>query len=345
MLHRRDPRLHRFSKKSKELLVDYINFHNNRRLAPEQLKFGIPVLKNETGLSGVDVGFADSTGWGSETEEMLYQRVELRTVLRGQPLVIYTPGYTVTDIVGAIFDQYGILIEPEFIDLQLVTRDFDDAAANNALTGFDAEDVPAVEPPEVIPPYLENRNYKIVFKNTHLTFFGDVDVYTRRAIQSLGLTIDSRMNLQDFYTDGNMGLPLVDVLIPKGEVYITRAKFPDLANRRGYESMLHALAKGWSIDKAWQLPLLLKELTGDAWNAGEEPGPFNLFGSKVAYNDFVSKDYTLENAGYNFVIAIELGERCNNLTGLLKIGYQYSDSQTPGNNPYNQSSTLPLFNH
>jgi len=345
MSHRPDARLGRYGKKSKDLLVDYINDHNNRDLQPDQLVFGPPSTMNEYGLTEITVGFSPDTGWGDEKQVMAYYRVEPSVFLKGQPLVIYVSGYTDTDIYNAIYQQYGILIEPEFAQLELITRSLPDATRNVMVNGFDAESSNGEPvPQEPVPAYLENRNYTLQFKQTHLIFFGELQIYTRRAVESLGISIDSLLDLRTYYADGNMNVPPVDLLIPKGELYISRELFPEHATRRGLESMLYAMKVNNLLDVAWQMPTLLRVLTKDHWMAQTEPSAFNLYGAKVIYNGFVSKDQTLENAGYNFVVAIELGVLCTNLTGIIKIGYQYSSSDIPGNNPYNQASVLPLFN-
>lgn len=344
MSHRPDARLGRYGKKSKELLVDYINDHNNRDLRPDQLVFGAPSTMNEFGLTEVVVGFSPLTGWSDEKETMAYYRIEPSLFLKGQPMVIYVGGYTDTDIYNAIYQQYGILIEPEFAQLELITRSFPDAAGNVPVGGFGPEDAPDEPPVEgPVPAYLENRDYILRFKQNHLIFFGEVKLYTRRAVESLGTSIDSLMDLRKYYADGNMNLPAVDLLIPKGELYVSRDTFPDHTHRRGIESILYAMKTNNLLDAAWQLPVILKDLTEDEWVATETPSKFNLYGAKVIYNGFVSKEQTLDDTGYNFVVAVELGKLCTNLTGIIKIGYQYSSSNVPGNNPYNQASVLPLF--
>jgi hypothetical protein len=345
MSHRPDARLGRYGKKSKDLLVDYINDHNNRDLHPDQLEFGAPSTMNEHGLTEIMVGFSPLNGWGDEKQIMAYYRVEPSVFLKGQPVVIYVGGYTDIDIYNAIYQQYGILIEPEFAQLELITRSLPDATRNVTVNGFEAESSNGEPvPQEPVPAYLENRNYTLRFKQTHLIFFGELQIYTRRAVESLGISIDSLLDLRTYYADGNMNVPQVDLLIPKGELYVTREVFPQHYQRRAVEAMLYGMKVDNLLDVAWQLPTLLATLTKDKWVATQTPSEFNLFGAKVIYNGFVSKDQTLENAGYNFVVAIELGALCTNLTGIIKIGYQYSSSDTPGNNPYNQASVLPLFN-
>ena len=347
MRHRRDARLGRYGKKSKDLLVNYINEHNGRDLASDQLLFGTPSTKGPDGLTEIEVSFAQSTGWSDEVEIMGYYRVEPSLFLRGLPISVYVSGFTDEDICNAIFEQYGLFIEPEFIILELISQSLADITPTVDLPGFDPEDGEAVPPAaSVVPGYLDNRNYKLSFKQTHLIFFGEIMVHTRRALQSLGNPIDSLMDLREFYKDGNMDLPPIDLLIPKGELYVDREIFPEHNRRRAIEAMLHNdLKVDEKLGLAQQVPMLLKDLTGNQWVSSETPAPFNLHGARIVYNGFVSRDQTLEDSGYNFVVAIELGELCDNLTGIVKIGYKYASSDIPGNNPFNQASVLPLFNH
>jgi len=344
MQHRRDARLGRFGKKSLDLLVDYINEHNNRALRPDQLVFGNPSTMDDTGLTEIEVGFAVETGWSDEKEIMAYYRVEPSLFLRGQPISIYVTGYTDVEICNAIFEQYGLFIEPEFITLTLVAESLADLTPVGDLPGFDGEDEEPEPPVEMPPPgYLDNRNYKLLFKQNHLIFFGEIQVQTRRAMQSLGNPIDSLMDLRTFYTDGNMNVPPVDLLIPKGELYLSSVKYPDLGERHALQNMLFGIKTGTTLVSARYPAGLLETLTGDSWVSEIDPADFNLEGATVIYNGFVSKDQSLDDSGYNFVIAIELGPLCTNLTGILKIGYKYASSKTPGNNPFNQASILPLF--
>lgn len=346
MQHRRDARLGRFGKKSKDLLVDYINEHNNRLLAPDQLDFGTPSTMDDTGLTEIAVSFAPEMGWSDEKEIMAYYRVEPSLFLRGQPISIYVTGYSDVEICNAIFEQYGLFIEPEFITLELVTQSLPDITPVTDLPGFEPEDAEPEPPVEMpTPGYLDNRNYKLTFKQTHLIFFGEVQVQTRRAMQSLGNPIDSLIDLRQFYTDGNMGVPPVDLLIPKGELYVTREYYPALEQIRSDESYLYGLKAGQVISLAPPITRILSNLTGDDWISSPDANDFNLYGSTVIYNGFVSKDQTLEESGYNWVVAIELDARCTNLTGIVKIGYRYASDKVPGNNPFNQSSVPPLFNH
>lgn len=350
MQHGHAPRFDRYGKKCKDLLVDYINDHNNRALAPDQLVFGDPVTKDDTGLTEIVVGFSPLTGWSDEKEVMAYYRVEPAKFLFGKPMVIYISGYTSTDIYNAIYQQYGILIEPGLVELELVTRSFPDAAPNTQILGFQpVDDEPLLLTPAPrdadVPAYLENRNYRLRFKQTHLIFFGEIEIYTRRAVESLGTSIDSLMDLREYYSDGNMNLPQVDLLIPRGELFVDELAIPAYADRRAVEAMLFNLKQGDPVSTSSKLPALFRKLTKDDWISVSEMADFNLCGAKILYNGLVYKDYTLGKDAYNYVVAIELSGRCQNLTGIIKIGYRYSDSKIPGNNPYNQASVLPLFIH
>lgn len=337
-------KLNRFNKTSKALLVDFINAKNNRKLTPDQMVFGKPVLKEQDGLSEVEVSFNLTMGWGNAKRILGYYRVELRKELGNQPIVVHVPDDTEEGLLKAIREQYGILLEPEFITVELVTRSLPDATQNTDGDGFEGSDAPEGEDTEPeVPAYLENRNYRITFKEEHLIFFGEVEVFTRRSLEFLGNTIDSLLDLREFYRDGSFELPKVDTVIKNGEAYIDDVHYPDFVTRRHVCSGLYEIKIGTFIDLASILPEILKQLTQDEWVSLDKPDlPFNLYESEVIYNGYVSKDYTLDDVAYNYVLAVNLGQRCANLTGILKIGYQFSPSKTPANIPYNQASILPL---
>lgn len=334
----------RFNKPSKELLVDYINVKNNRGLKPQHLVFGIPVLKDESGLSEVDVSFATDLGWPTDKKPLGYYRVDLEAELRGAAIVVHVTEHTEAAVLLAVREQYGLYLEAEYIELELVTRSLADSTPNQALGGFDSEDEEEQEPVEIIPPYLDNRNYRLTFKPNHLIFFGGLNIITRRSIELLGKTIDSLIDLREFYRDGTFDLPKVDLLIKNGELYVDLKSYEAYTDRRAVSSTLYEIPVGEINDITSKLPAILRRLTGDPWTIEDvDHQDFNLHGSMVTYNAFTSKDYTLEDSAFNYVLVIDLGKRCANLTGLLKIGYQFSSSRIPENMQRNFASVLPIF--
>lgn len=340
-----NPLIGRFSKKSKPLLVDYINRINNRALVPEQLEFGVPLLINDSGLSQVEISFSSTTGWDTAKRVLTYNRVDLNMILHNAPIVVHVPDYTPESLYKAILEQYGVLIEPELVDLTLVTASLNDAIFTPNLLGFQAADsAVSVEVP-IEPPYLDNRNYSLTFKDKHLIFFGSVQVMTRRSLDLLGTTIDSLMDLRAFYADGNFDRPPVDLYLPNSELKVSELELLT-TERRMYESQLYSILPQTTIQVGTPLVPLLRQLTGDQWiSADVSDQPFNVFGAEVLYNGFVNKDYSATDPAYNYLLALKLGNACTNLSGIIKIAYRYSDSKTPGNLPYDRASVPPIFSN
>lgn len=315
------PRIARYSKPSKELLVDYINATNNKLLKPEQLQFGLPTVEGEEGLTAVDIQFASPNGWSEEVQRLMYRRVDLNQIMNNEPCAIHVPELTDEAIIAALHEQYGLVLEPALITI--------------ALDGPPGEENPL--------PALQNNNYLITISGDHLIFTGVLKVVTRQSLTLLGATIDSLLDLRQFYSDSNDNLPPVDLILEEGELKLSDA-FMSHADRRTAESYLYTIPTGYVWTDLVNLPQLLRRLTGDEWvSVPDQALPFNVHGSEVIYNGFVSVAHTVKDPAYNYVFCLDLSKWCNNITGVLKIAYRYSDSKVPGNLSFNHASTPPLF--
>lgn len=318
-----DPRVGRYSKPSKELLIDYINFINNRKLLPTQLNFQTPVELDDTGLVSSDVSFSSDDGWSDEVEPLIYRRVDLNDLLNGAPLTIHTLTLDTPALLAAIFQQYGLLLEPALLSV---------------VEQISVSDAPAVDP----LPYLQNSTFVITFTADHLIFYGSVTVITRASLTLLGGTIDSLMDLRQFYNDSNDNLPPVELIIKDGELEITDVTLP--MERGQCESALYVIPIGTVLNALSELPTWLRKLTGDEWVCiPDQSLPFNLFAAEVIYNGFVTVAQTVKDPAFNYIFCLDLSQWCNNITGILKIAYRYSDSKIPGNLLYNHASTPQLF--
>lgn len=309
-------KLNRYSKPCKELLIDYINHVNGKEFTYEQLEFGVPTLMESNGLSQVPMKFTSATGWDDTTVPLTYWRIEPSTIAGLSGLVIHSNDRTEEAILQAVFEQYNLLLEPELIVLIAI-------------------------PEETTPTYA---NFRLEFKPEHLLFFGELLIHVRPAIELLGTTIRDLLELRDFYKDGNTQLPPVDVVIPNAELKLTNDPPFTYEQRRKYETALRAIPNGQLLVENTVVAEMLSIMTGDIWYAdGTADGPFNLFGAKVVYNDLTGDNMTFSDGAYNYVFAIELGSRCSNLTGVLKIGYRYASPHIPNNQPYDRASVLPIF--
>lgn len=335
-----NPRLSRFNKKTKDLLVDFINARNNRGFDPGQFEFGDPVAVNDLGVTSLKFKFRDELGWGDDKHAFTYVRQDVNHLLGNAAIVIHVPDNSEAAIINALLEQYGWLVEPEFVEFEIVTRDITTTAPNVELPGFDAEESDETIP-EPLPPALDNRNYVMRFKPENLIYYGEVKIFTRKSIVLLGQTIDSLLDLRAYYAPGHFQLPFVDMFANKGTFYVTDEKL-GYELRRSWEAALYGLAVGDVFADTSIFPALLTKLTGDPWHGDNKPGPFNLCSGKVIHNGFVSKDYNVCDPAFNYVLAVELGHLCDNLQGILKIAYRFSSSKDPGSLRYDPSSILPI---
>lgn len=343
-----DSPLNRFNQPSKSLLVEMINKFNAVRLAPDQLFFGDPEVVQGDGLTSVTVKFRENMGWSKESRPVTYYRIEANRHEQLSHLVVHAE-HLADDaaLLKAIFDQCGVLLEPALIEITEIFGglDADQADINNRIThpflnGFDpAADVPFVPDPDL------DRNFKITFKDKHLIFFGHLFVMARPALTLLGNTVARRMDFRDYYRDGIKGRPPVDLYIPQGRILvgevITEQKQAKSVEAYLYEQKAGAIT---AVDSA--MARILKGLTGDTW--AYTPGTvsdFNIYNSTVLYNGLVTPEYSADDARYSYVMVIQLGDNCRNLSGLLRIGYRYSAPAVPGNRQINPASATPLFQH
>lgn len=338
--------LNRFNKPSKQLLVEMINKFNGVRLDPDLLIFGLPAMVQPDGFTEVTVKFKESTGWSRESRPVRYHRVEANRTPELRNMVIHLETFTDPQlVVKALFDQCGLLLEPELIEIQEIyggleadQSDINLRITNTHLTGFDE----TVGEPWVPDPDLD-RNFRITFSSDHLIFFGTINVLVRPSIKLLGVNISRQMDLRQYYQDGNTNRPPVDLYQPKGTLLVSGLSSHLLEDKKT-EAYLYEQKAGAIIEPASQMAELLSYLTGDTWQYTPEATlDFNIYNSTIIYNGLVSSEYTADDPRYSYVMVIELGALCRNLSGLLRIGYRYSSPEVPTNHQYNPASVKPIF--
>lgn len=342
MQRKNDAVLFPYTKPAKQQLVDFINLKNNRLFSVDQLIFGIPAAVDGNGLSRVSIGFAVTSSFTNETAVLEYWRVDLKKIV-GESLTIWVDEHTPQTLYKAILEQYGVLIEPELFSLTETTVFLPDIAPVTDLAGFDPVDDPVTQPVVSGATPVDNRNYRLTALPHHLTWFGSVTISTRRALKLLGTTIDSTLDLREFYKDGRFEKPPVELVTPNGVWLLDDVM--DEPKRRHFESLLFTTQVG-DVELGDSLLVeLLTAMTGDRWVNQDTLTEFNLRGSEIVYNGFVTKDYQTYDDRYGYVIAIALGPLCDNLTGLFKIAYRYASSLTPSNLDYDRSHVMPIFGH
>lgn len=326
----------RYDKPSKDLLVDFVNAHNNQRFKTDDLVFGTPEATDPYGMTKVSIAFASTSGLSQDPAFMSYWRVDLKEVTKLPCLVIHANDQTPEGLYKALYDQCGLLVEPELVELTVIPQPLAEHIDHPDLDGFQ----PGQGTDE--PTEVGNLAVRLDFKLEHLVFIGGIDIYVRPSIELLGTSIDSKMSLRKFYSDGNTNLPQIDLFIPKGELYVSEKCF-DTQMRRALETVLYAYRAGDTVELEKMLPGLLTALTGDKWvEVPEERHPFNIFGALVQYNGFVTVEQPLTDPGYNYVLCLKLSQFCSNLTGQFKIGYRYASSQVPGDQKYDHGYVPPV---
>lgn len=338
--------LDRFNKTSKILLVEMINKFNGVRLDPDQLIFGTPVMVQEDGLTTVTVKFKESTGWSQESRPVRYHRVEANRTPGLSHLTVHLELFTdPQDVVKALFDQCGVLLEPELIEIQEIyggltadQSDITNRITTTHLNGFnDVTEEPWQPDPEL------DRNFKITFKPEHLVFFGHLYVMVRPSIKLLGVNISRQLDLRQYYLDGNLNRPPVDLYQPKGVLLVSGLSSHLLEDKKT-EAYLYEQKVGAIVEPASEMAELLSYLTGDVWHYTPDATlDFNLYNSTIVYNGLVSSEYNADDPRYSYVMVIELGSLCRNLSGLLRIGYRYSSPEVPTSHTYNPASVKPIF--
>ncbi len=288
------PILSRFSLPSKELLIKYINHTNNRDLSSNQIDFGTPVLLSEDGKTEVPISFQSETGWEQASNKLTYWRQELSKIPGCQRLTTSSDYDDHLGLLDDLFEQYGLLIEYDHVSFSDPSHG-EDGVVDYTLTFVD-----------------------------HLIFFGSFTLQVRPTIEFLGTSITQLMDLREFYSDGNRNRVPVDLYCQNGELLLHEAVVTNHTTRSALELTLYSVLSDTPIVDPIPLVEILNLLTGDDWVCVDDEAPFNLKGSVVLYNGLRSEEHQVESPSYGYVMVIELGDLCQNLEGLITIGYRYS---------------------
>lgn len=341
--------LNRFNKSSKQLLVEMINAFNGVQLEADKLTFSDPEMLQADGKTEVKVMFRTNLGCSDEQRPVTYYRIEANRLEGLSHLVINSaliPDNTA--LLKAIFDQCGVLLEPELITIQEIyggltanQSDITNRVKRPFLQGFDEElDQPFVPDPDT------DRDFLITFKDDHLVFFGRIQVLVRPALTLLGTTIARRMDFRDFYKDGAYARPPIDLYVPQGRLLVPDHLVTVLGDCKKTEAYLYEQKAGPINALGSRLADVLASLTGDLWHyTSDVVQDFNIYNSTILYNGLVTPEYSADDSRYSYVMVIELGALCRNLSGKLRIGYRYAAPGVPANRQYNPASATPLFQH
>lgn len=292
-----------------------INYTNNRGLTSKQVDFGVPVAISGDGHTRIPVLFKETTGWSPLNEELTYIRSRLTDIPGCERLSIHSDYTDEQGIFDDLFEQYGLKIEPEYVDLAEVSHD-----------------------------EFGSVNYLLTFVS-HPIFIGEIELQVRPSLELLGTSIGQLMDLREFYKTGSTARPPVDLYCPNGEMLLDSRVVPDRTVLNAYELALFSTLSDSPILAGTPLVDILTSLTGDQWVCeAEAPSPFNLHNAIILYNGLRTEQYHVEAATFGYTMAIELSDFCENLSGVITIGYQYSTPYGAGMLLNDMSANPPIIN-
>lgn len=338
-----DPHHGRYSKPSKQLLLDYLNYVNNRRFTLQQLDFGKPEQVDTLGLTRIEVipisGFIES-----HSTLITYERISLAKVFHCDSITVYSRRLDLKSILAAIKEQYHVLLEEPYFSLEQDSTSLIEVVGDQFLDGF-------VAPGQLPLPELGDDvtyNYSealgdliLTTREDHLLFSGKLRVLVRPAMQLLGESIASRLSVRDFYRDHRDQYKIpIELVLKENPTRVKRQQFSQTPEYRTWVEKLIALKQDYLLGEGHELAQLAQRLTGDVWQACEEPAPFNLYGAEVMYNGVNTGDYYSGDQAYNKVLVLKLGDACTNLSGYWKINYIDPRARTTCLDP---ASVPPIF--
>src|SRR5690606_11131527 len=132
--------LSRNGKPARELLVDMLNYANGRSLDHREFIFGKPKTVGSQGYTSVEMSFRNTSGMAPNQKQTIhYYRIDLQEVIGLDPLVIHCEFLSVKSILDAIFEQYGLFIEPEHIQIVFEEMDLEEIILKTRLEGLHFE--------------------------------------------------------------------------------------------------------------------------------------------------------------------------------------------------------------
>lgn len=319
-----DPHHGRYSKASKQLLLDYLNYVNNRRFTLQQLDFGKPEPVDTLGLTRVEVipisGFTES-----HRTAVTYERVTLEKVFHCSDITVYSSRLDLKSLLAAIKEQYHVFLEEPFFTLEADPTSLVSVVHDQFLNGFVVNGqlpLPAFDD-DTAHNYSEAiGDFILTTKADHLLFTGQLRILVRPAIRLLGDTIASRLSLREFYKDHRDQFKVpIELALKDNPSKVVRQLFKQTPEYRTWIEKLIAMKQDYLFGEGHEIAELASLLTGDCWQTCEAPAAFNLYGAEVIYNGTNTGDYYSGDPKYNKVLVLKLGDQCTNLSGYWKINY------------------------
>lgn len=341
------PELGRFSLPGKDLLVGFLNRKNNLQIKVDQLEVrGDPIPRSDDGETLLKVKFLPPFEHPahSAVAELLYYRISIAEQLMGMSISVYVSAHDKTSLLDAIFEQAGLYLEPDLVDIDELDQDIETSAPNQQLNGFAPDQSADPEEEPLNPPALQNKTYLVTISPKHLMFYGSFELKTREALRTAPKDIDSLLDLRRWYATNPGDRYPIDLIIPGGELCL--GDIPDVKAVRQWESELYKIKTGAifgnTADSLPAVEVILSALTGVTWINENRFADYNLMHAKVIYNGRVSAANSFPDPSYSYVLAIELAGMCTNVSGILKIGYRYSVLQ-PYRSDVDPSAIPPII--
>lgn len=309
----------RFALPAHDTLVSWINQKNQRSFEPSDFIFDAPVAMAPDGWVRVTGRYMPL----DQPVAFQLQRVDLSLIPELQSLTIHVTSPTKERILDAIHSQYGLYLDLDLVDLDLERIQLSNYLGD-VLNGFDGPDLDVVP-----PPGLNDMEGTIVISDLHPVWTGTLNFKIRSSMVMGDISIDTKLDLRDYYRSINDSRPWVETLQPGGVWLVTRDIWHDHTDKRLVDANLYNLDRNERLVDYDLVASILTELTGHPWVVDTVPSEYNVMGIEILYNGTSGKYPNVAPVGYSYLIILKLNDLCNNLKGNIHIGYQYANNLHP----------------
>lgn len=309
----------RYDLPADDLMLQVLNLTNKTAFEKRQLTFGEPVVVTDESvyiqpdytnaydlkrpavgtLTRIEVKPTPITGW-KKSSTLLYRREIIQDHFISIPFVVYSKENTKAEVLRCLHQQYGLFLDDHLCDVE-----FEPVSLKNVLYRRHMGSIVEASCGDYIPPAAWNAVVKI--RPEHPYWMGEINVYIREAVEFLDRNISTTLEIKKYLGLGDHNkIPAEMVLRMTG--YVDRDHY------------VRDLKEGDLV-----LPMILeaaKSLTDDPWVFEKEPGPFNLYGTKVVHNGVNTGDLYIDDPRVTNVLVLEFGEEnCTNIRGQWVFGY------------------------
>lgn len=301
-------RVYRYNKPEAAVLLDILNFSNRANFKPDQLVFTNPRALTHT-RTRVTIGATDIVDW-RDTVDVDYDRHDLGTTFRTNPLVIDVDDVDDQTLLDGILAQFKVLFEAEKVEI--LRTPLSSALTNNILDGVDY--VEGEDPSDGMlgEPANGVYNFTLRARPDSLIWVGETSLLVRRTAQLINRSIATLLGVRQYLESTR------DNKVPIELIYDVQRDASEFGR-----VMSEDLVTGDLITDVSSFLNIARRLTGDSWIAVNDPADFNLMSSKVLYNGHNVGTFATHDRRYSHILVVRLGELCLNLKGTWTI--QYND--------------------